>query len=232
MHAKHVSVPARLRARDEHLQPQPRDVLRLVVGRSGGLRRRREGREERGREDDDNEDRALGDGVAHEGRTRREARAQARSPPEQVQRADGEGGHEHRDLHREGDPVRGLVEIFDEHEAAQRLEDPRRHEEGDGDQRGEREPPDRPAQAPRRLRSLDACAEQDAPQQRDDAPAPHRDGHDVDEVEEHVLRVAVCRRVRDEQQACRVRHHAADDERALAHVVAHPAAAAACTRTA
>ena len=195
MHAQYETVSTRLPCRDEHLETQSRDVLRLIEGRGRELRRRRERGEEGGRDEDHDEDRRLGHRVADERGPRAQSRAKPGTPAKEVEGSDDERDGDEDDLDRERDPVRRLVEVLDEHEPVEGLQRPRGDEDGDRDERREREAQDRGAERACVVGALVAVDQQHAPEQRHDAAAPHRDRQDVREVEHDVLERTDRRRV-------------------------------------
>src|SRR5947207_7495655 len=84
--------------------------------------------------------------VSRTSAARAQSRAKPGTPAKEVEGSDDERDGDEDDLDRERDPVRRLVEVLDEHEPVEGLQRPRGDEDGDRDERGEREAQDRGAE--------------------------------------------------------------------------------------
>ena len=128
-------------------------MLGLIEGGPVRLRRRRERGEEPGGDQHAREERGLADDAAPELRGRCAAASHPRSPHQQIERSEPEQQGEQHDLREQRDAVRGLDEIFEEHQAIKRLQRPGRDDDRRGGEGSERKPPDRAPELLRILRS-------------------------------------------------------------------------------
>ena len=140
-HAHHEAIATGVGRGGEQLDAQPVHPLRLVERARVGQRRRSERGEERGRDEHEREEPALEPDAAQKARARRDTAAQARTPDQQVQRAERHEHEEQEDLGEKRDAVRGLVQILEQHQAGEGLQRAGRDERRDAGQRDEREAP-------------------------------------------------------------------------------------------